>query len=509
MRRACLFLSLLMLAVTAASSASANSNATGSAVNVAAELEARRTAVDQREALADRREAELANKEAIREARSQLEDASHSRLEILIAAFGILITVVIVFFALNTAAGAREAARKEIAEEKSNIERIVSEATQHLEAIKTHGTEATKHLEVIKETGSEARSILDGMKSGEPPQPPDERRTIEASQKPASERSIEDLKALIDTSRLAGDWPAMREHAQALLYLYGHDLAAVRKARFNLAYALDEFGNYDDAIAELDKLIATYSEAVEPQDDERRLASAMYNKGIALGHLGKSEEAIALYDAMIERFDNRDDPALRRQVANAMLSKGYRLGVLGKSAEAISVYDELVRRFEGEEDLALLVPVAKAMVNRSVRLGLLGKNAEAVAANDQIINRFEHNTEPDLLEQSALAMVNKGLRLRAMGSTSASIAAFEDAINRFGESTQTVIQKQVEKALYMLASAYARQADIDPAIANLRRWSSHRSGFDCGKVAGDKDFDPVREDSRFVALLLEMGCSSE
>ena len=46
--------------------------------------------------------------------------------------------------------------------------------------------------------------------------------------------------------------------------------------------------------------------------------------------MGKPEEAIAVYDALIARFEDASEPALREQVAKALHNKGITLGQLNR-----------------------------------------------------------------------------------------------------------------------------------------------------------------------------------
>ena len=49
---------------------------------------------------------------------------------------------------------------------------------------------------------------------------------------------------------------------------------------------------------------------------------AMINKGIRLGDVGRAEDALAAYDAVVAKFGDAPELALRKEVATAMLNKG-------------------------------------------------------------------------------------------------------------------------------------------------------------------------------------------
>lgn len=588
MYRARLFLCLLVLGLTAAPLAAANTTAPGNAV---AALEAREAAAKQREVAAERREADLARREAVREARSELADAGHSRLEViggvlgaLIGLLGVAVTIATLIVTFRTPAvaaqAARETAHKAVADDKAKIEKLVEQA----EAL----------MERAKVTDAQLSALLDRHKAGQPVDRPDERATIEAAAeaaraKPPNARTIDDLRALIVASRGAGDWAAMRDHARALLYLHGQDRDAERTAYFNLAFALDELQRYEDALAALDKLIASYPDDSD-EGDQELLAMGMYNRGVGLGSLDRLDEAMVAYDKVIRRFGQRNELALCRQVARAMVNKGAALIKLGESAqafpicdevvdrfgeshdlallesasiaifnkglglskigryeEAIATYDELIRRFGSSEADALREEVAKAMVNKGAALGTLerhddaiivydevirrfgdsnspalreqvamamvskgatGDRAEAIAINDEAIRRFSDGDTATLREQVTIAMANKAIDLHALGRIDEAAPIYEALIQRLDDHDEHLPPEQVDNVLFNLACLYALAQKTEATIDALRRWSAYRGEFDCERVAGDDDFDAVRENPQFVAFLREMGCVS-
>jgi hypothetical protein len=68
------------------------------------------------------------------------------------------------------------------------------------------------------------------------------------------------------------------------------------------------------------------------------------------------------------------------------------------------------------------------------------------------------------------------------------------------------VQEPVAMALFNRACANGVQSNAPAAIADLRLWAERSGSFDCNKVANDSDFDPIRNDPAFQALLAEYGC---
>ncbi len=91
--------------------------------------------------------------------------------------------------------------------------------------------------------------------------------------------------------------------------------------------------------------------------------------GNTLGQLNRSGEAIAVYDALIARFKDASEPALREQVAKALYNKGITLGQLNRSEEALAVFDAPIARFEDASEPALRDQVTEALHNKSITLG--------------------------------------------------------------------------------------------------------------------------------------------
>ncbi|TVQ07449.1 MAG: tetratricopeptide repeat protein, partial [Leptolyngbya sp. DLM2.Bin27] len=90
------------------------------------------------------------------------------------------------------------------------------------------------------------------------------------------------------------------------------------------------------------------------------------------------------------------------------------------------------------------------------------------------------------------ALYNKGIALRKLGRTEEAIAAFDAAIT---------IKPDFHEALYNKACAYALQGVVEPALENLKR-AIHLSPNEYREMAKtDTDFDPIRADPRFQALL--------
>src|SRR5437867_2154677 len=210
-------------------------------------------------------------------------------------------------------------------------------------------------------------------------------------------------------------------------------------------------GLNDNSQAELDGYdlvlrLATGKVAERPTFG-RRVALALFRKGVTLGHLNRSEEAIAVYDEVVRRFGDAPEPAVREQVAKALFTKGVVLDRLNRSEEAIAVYDEVLRGFGDATEPAVREQVAKALFNRGGTLVRLNRSEEAIAAYDEVLRRFGDAPEPAVREQVTKALFNKGLTLGQLNRSEEEIAAYDELLRRFGDSPESTLREQAAKAL--------------------------------------------------------------
>jgi tetratricopeptide (TPR) repeat protein len=219
-------------------------------------------------------------------------------------------------------------------------------------------------------------------------------------------------------------------------------------------------GAADIAIAVYDAIIARFGEANEPALRER-VAMALVNKGLRLGRLGRSEEAIVAYDALTERFADATEPALREQVARALFSKGEILGQLGRSKEAIEAYDALTERFADASEPAVREQVAGALINKGITLGQLGRSEESIEAYDAVVAKFADASEPLVREQVAMALFNKGITL---GCSEEAIAAYDAVVAKFADASEPAVREQVAMALVNKGGTLGKLDRFEEAI---------------------------------------------
>jgi tetratricopeptide (TPR) repeat protein len=148
------------------------------------------------------------------------------------------------------------------------------------------------------------------------------------------------------------------------------------------------------------------------------LANSLAGQGSALVEQERHEEAIAIFDALIERFGDSEEPALRREVAFALSNKATALARLGREDEALSVHEDRVERF-AEESLSLFgetadrlagatepqdrVELLAALHGEAIMLRELGRQDEALPVLNELIARFEGEEDAVIREAVSIA----------------------------------------------------------------------------------------------------------
>jgi tetratricopeptide (TPR) repeat protein len=225
----------------------------------------------------------------------------------------------------------------------------------------------------------------------------------------------------------------------------------------NRGYTLSNLGRLSEAIASYDK-------AIEFKPDD---CVFWYNRGIVLANLGRSEEAITSYNIALEMKPDHHE---------AWYNRGYTLSNLGRFSEAIASYDKAI---EFKPNLH------EAWNNRGKILFNLGKGEEAIVSYDKAIEFKLDKHE---------AWNNRGYALANLGK-------FEDAIASYDKAIE--FKSDLYQAWYGKACCYGLQENIEQAISNLQQAINLNLEECRERVKIDSDFDSIRDDERFQALLQE------
>jgi tetratricopeptide (TPR) repeat protein len=223
----------------------------------------------------------------------------------------------------------------------------------------------------------------------------------------------------------------------------------------NRGVALGNLGRFEEAIASYDK-------AIEFKPDYH---DAWYNRGNALGDLERNEEAIASYDKAIE---------FKPDYHTAWYNRGNALDELGRLEEAIASYDKA---------LAIKDDFPGAWSNRGLPLSRLGRYDEALANHDKALK---------LQPEYPLFWANQGIVLARSGRYEEALASCDKALE---------LQPNDESGYYGKACCYALQGNVDLAVENLQQAINLNPSRCRREAKRNSDFDSIREDERFQALL--------
>lgn len=348
---------------------------------------------------------ELAQSNAILEAKAELSDAAYSRLEILIGAFGAVITVVVLFFAIRTKneaiAEARNAAAEVaktdsktaidaaqtqfaalLAQERSNVAEIeakLAEAGQLVVAISALQADALKGKEAIEADANRLAELTTRLaeeaKGGSKPDlSDDDRKVLEKASEAAKDTAqnqwtAEQFRAAISKAWFVDDdLPRVAELAEDMARLHGENDE-------DFAYAMNYLGDAALKRRAFPEVEAAYRQVIDRLKgaDNAELRSllfwALHHAGHAqndAGHPGLAEPLlIQARDLAGELYGPEASNTLvtRHELALAMVNQG-------RSAEA-------------ETELCKTLPLIEAVYGPETSSALRTRHVLACAILDQ------------------------------------------------------------------------------------------------------------------------------
>ena len=261
---------------------------------------------------------------------------------------------------------------------REQIEKRLAAAEQEIKSLLK---DAKGYVYTISQT---LKSVQDSVTKGEEPNVSDveidvlnkAEKTAEAI--PESERTYLDWEVLGITASLDGDYNKMAKAFESAALAADASQEQIIQALFGGAWALEQSGCDEDAIAAYDAIAQRF---VRHEDlwARRMVASALVNKGVVLGKGGNAAEALATFNEVEKLYGEFNDPALREQIAKARGSRGFARLVLAKEAErklenAGSIGSLLAVALEDTEASLLDLPDSHIILgNKGYALFLLGQ----------------------------------------------------------------------------------------------------------------------------------------
>ncbi len=202
-----------------------------------------------------------------------------------------------------------------------------------------------------------------------------------------------------------------------------------------------------------------------PESDHRK-GDLLYELGLLFAADDDYENAIISWEKVLQ---------IKPDYHYAWVLRGLVLFGLGREEEAIASYDRA---------LEIKPNYHHALIGRGDALSELGRKEEAIATYDRTIE-----IKPDFYE----VWNNRGLALSNLGR-------YEEAIQSYDKALE--IKPDYENAYYNKACCYGLQEKVGLAIETLQQ----AIAFDPKKrelAKTDPDFDRIRNDERFQALVGE------
>ena len=259
--------------------------------------------------------------------------------------FAILITVVILFFALRYESIAKQQADSEVKkwiDEKADKEfepkvkeylnKLQEKSESILQSIQEEAVEIKnkyiKEVDRATELNKKHQKDIDLFK-----------KMYTNSEKEEAEENVKDLKTIEKKDYSFSDWYRL----------------------FLLEYMKNEF----------DKALDYIEKAIGKTDSNDELSMALVTKAITLGRLDRSEDAIKTYDEVVERFGKSENESLLEQVASALVNK-------------IEIF--LISGRDVKEDLALANKLYVDDKNRMMEISMLEilSDAKRISQDEKI-----------------------------------------------------------------------------------------------------------------------------
>lgn len=308
-----------------------------------AELTKNEIAEDQRyldKVAADQRSQKLEYEKSILEAKERLHDENQSRLETIIALFGVSIAFSAIVFGIATWQGAIAAASKGIEKEREAINKITNDVMQRKEDVERLSELITLyHDEMMYQSSVVLERVLRsslnydaGRFSAEIPI--SDRSSVFSMKKSVSEISITEMlpmhyKILLASAAIEGKWVLLREIAEEFKGIFVGDHVVGSCADFVVALSMAQCGNIEDARRCCIESMGAYTIAGSP-DVARNVARLSYFRALLERQLSEtripSQDEVAVLKDIVRTFENitgdeeideiRDRSSIRLEIIN-------------------------------------------------------------------------------------------------------------------------------------------------------------------------------------------------
>jgi tetratricopeptide (TPR) repeat protein len=215
-------------------------------------------------------------------------------------------------------------------------------------------------------------------------------------------------------------------------------------------------------LGEFEKAIACFDKSLEIQENDYY---AWYNRGLTLINLQRYGEALFSFQKSLENGNNND---------YLFLSIGLTLSALSRYAEAIGNYDQCLK---------ININCYDAWLCKAIAITKLKEYEAALNTINQAID-----INPDLLDF-----------WMCKGNILAILTRYEEAITSYNQAL--IIKNDYDRAFYCKAVCYSLLGNIEKVIENLQQAICLNPEQWIGRAKTESEFDNIREDGRFQALI--------
>jgi len=219
------------------------------------------------------------------------------------------------------------------------------------------------------------------------------------------------------------------------------------------------------ALGKLEQYEAALEIFQKATDLDPKSVDAWRNRGAALSNLERYEAALESYQKAIDL-----DP----KSVNTWINRGDALRELKQYSEALVACDRALE----------IDPESSGALNsQALTLSFLKEFGKAIVAIDKAIK---------LKPEEVLFTANRGIVLARAGRYAEALAACEQAVKQ---------DPKHESGYYAKACYYALQGELEQAINNLRKSIEIASRLSRNEAKYNPDFDGIRDDKQFRALV--------
>jgi hypothetical protein len=318
-------------------------------------------AAEARAIAAEQRELESRRQGLLLEAKSELENKAYQRLEILLALFALVLTILVIWFGIRTEKAAARAAKGELADRQRELDEIMAAARvagQSAEdaslaaraaaaSAESHATTAADHSAKAAEGAQTIMMTVTSVMQSQKDKDLEAETVRDAAATPRSERTPNEFRALIDEAREAERWSDVIDLSQGMRFIHKGDDYSVTFSLLQEGYALIRSNRIEEGIrlnSELEKFISSENPSVQ-----RNVVGGIFNNAIQKLKINSQNYGIDDFETLISHYSDSQVEAVRERIDAAFLWRAVAFVVksdVNKVIESLEAWKERIGQFD-------------------------------------------------------------------------------------------------------------------------------------------------------------------